>query len=127
METQFVNLELDNGILIFTYKPEIELTLDVVKNAIEARLKFTEGKSYPVLIKYNDIKGINREAREFLSSPEGVKGVIAGALLSNSVFNAFLGNFFIRVTVINPPVPTKLFNDEAKALKWLEQYKDKVL
>ena len=127
LDTKYVILELINGILMFTYKSEFELTLGIAQEIVKTRLEFTRGKMYPVLIKDDGLKGVTKEARDFLSSQEGVKGVKAGALLSSSFFNAFLGNFFLKITFKKPSIPARLFTDREVAIKWLEQFKEKDL
>jgi hypothetical protein len=62
-----------------------------------------------------------RDAREYASSAESIEGVLAGAILTDTSFNAFIANFFIKVT--RPRIPTRIFTREEDALKWLEQFK----
>jgi len=125
LDNEYMHYELIDGILICTYQSGLEITLDVAKNIVRNRLNFTENKSYPVLLNDKGLVSVDKSAREYFASEEGIKGVTAAALVANTVFNTFLGNFFIKVTVIKPPVPTRLFTNEVKAIKWLEQFKEK--
>ncbi|MBN4062187.1 MAG: STAS/SEC14 domain-containing protein [Flavobacteriales bacterium] len=121
LDTKWVRLELKDGILLGTYKSG-PISLEGAKEIVRDRLEFTEGKAYPALINDVGLIGMERDAREYLSN-EGVKGLKAGALVTNSVFSTYFANFFIRVTIVKPKIPARLFTNEDKALKWLQQYK----
>jgi hypothetical protein len=119
LQNQYVDLELKDGILFLTYKKKI--TLEIAKEVVKLRKLFSEGGIYPMLISGTNVAFFEKEARDFLSSAEGVEGVSAGAIIGNSVFHIYLGNFFIKVS--KPSIPAKLFTDREKALKWLEGFK----
>ena len=124
LDTGSVYFEIIDGILKISYKPDLRITYEVAKKIVKHRLTFTKGKSYPGLLEDKGITEFTREAREFFASEEGIKGVTAAALVVNSGFSSFLGNFFMSVTVIKPRVPTRLFTNRDKALKWLAKYKN---
>ena len=121
LETQFVHYKLTNDILFFTYKSGSKITLAIAKEIVKTRLEYINGTAYPTLIKDHGLVSLDKEARDFLSSPEGSLGVTAAALMVHSVFNTFLGNFFLKVT--QPKIPAKIFTDQSKALEWLNTYK----
>ena len=121
LDTPHFNLELIDEILFVTFKGNI--TLAIAKELVQARLEISEGKSYPVFNQGIQLTGMDKDARDYLASDEGRTGVNAGALYVDSVFNYFIGNFFLKVTVNKPKIPTQIFNDKQKALKWLEQFK----
>lgn len=119
--TDEYNLELKDGILFIIYKGHI--TYKMAKEVVENRLQIANGKRLPILVKgtgANRVNNIDKEARDFLSSSAGLQGVKAGAIVSSSVFESFLGNFFIKVS--RPEIPSKLFTNEQEALKWLKYY-----
>lgn len=107
--------------MIGHFKPGINITIEVAHDIVNKRSAFFENKLYPMLIEDRGVIGMTKETRDFFSTKAGTKKIKAGALLLNSVFSTYLGNFFLKVS--NPPVPTKIFTDRAKAIKWLEQYK----
>jgi hypothetical protein len=78
------------------------------------------GQKYAVLIKMKSIKGSTKEARDFLASQIGCDGLIAGAILVDSIVENMLATFFIYLN--KPRIPTKIFKDESKAKEWLELY-----
>lgn len=121
-ENQFMRLELRDGILFGTYKKG-PVTLEMAKEVITNRLNFTNHLDVPILINDSGLTSIDKDARAYLSSDEGVRGLKAGALVTNSIFGRHLANFFIKISVIKPKIPTRLFSTEAEAIEWLKQYR----
>lgn len=119
LDTPHYRIKTDKNILFVTYKGRI--TLAMAKEVVETRFKFTDFKSLPVLVEGISVSAIDKDARDYLSTDEGIKGIKAGAIYVNSTFQSFLGNFFLKVS--NPKIPTKIFTDKESAIKWLEQYK----
>ncbi len=120
--TPYVSLEIKDDILYVTYLPGSVITLDITKDIINKRLEYTDRVPYPLVIMGEGLRSLDKESRDY-SSKQGSEGVLAGALLVNSVYTEFFGNFFLRIT--QPQIPAKLFTNEQEALKWLEQYKPK--
>jgi hypothetical protein len=118
----YVSFEIKNDILYVIYLPGAFITIDIAKDIVKQRIEYTGGDPYAMLITGEGLRAINKEARDYLSA-DGTIGVIAGALLVNSVYTEFFGNFFLRIT--KPEIPAKLFTDKNKALEWLEQFKNK--
>jgi len=122
VQNNFVQFEIINNLLIATYMVDI-ITVSIAKSVVKLRLEYTNRKVYPILIKdYTTIK-INKEAREYLASEEGSKGIEAVAVLTNSIYKLTLMNFFMKV--LPPKMPVKLFSNEKKALQWLNKFKNK--
>ena len=95
----------------------------MAKEVVENRINFTHNKDVPILINDNGLTSIDKDARAYLSSDDGIKGLKAGALVTNSIFGRHLANFFIKISVIKPKIPTRLFSDEKEAVKWLKQFR----
>lgn len=121
--TPYVRFEMNNGILYVTYSPDAVITLNIAKEITKQRIEYTNAVPCPLLISYEGLKAFDKESRDYSAAAEGIKGVLAGALLTNSVYTEFFGNFFLRIT--KPEIPAKVFTDKAKALEWLEQFKPK--
>ena len=119
LDTPHCYFELKDGIVFGTYKGKI--TLEAAKMVVRTRLELTEGKSCPVFGQGINVSVIDKDAREYFASDEALKGIKAGAFYVDSVFQSFLLNFAFKIS--KPNVPTKIFNDKKKALKWLGQYK----
>ena len=123
LNEDYGTITIKDEILHFTYKSGVKISLDIAQRIVKDRVQFVHNKSYPSLIKDTGVKGIEKDARDYLSSEECSQGLKAAAFLANSEFFRFLVNFFIKVNVISPKMPVKIFTDESKALLWLEQFK----
>ncbi len=121
-ENEFIAIELIDDIIFIKFKLDT-ITLETAKEIVKHRLEYFEGNDYPVVIDGNNVKSFNKEARTFLSSEDAVKGITISAMVSNSTFNKFLANFFIKIAVIKLKVPTKLFSDKSDAIAWIRQFK----
>ena len=126
VNVDYLSFEIVNGLLICTYKSDLEIDIEIAKEIVRKRLKLIgdENKIYPTLIDGRGLKSIDKKSRDYFSSEEARKGIAAVALLAGSVFTKFIGNFFLKISYDKPTFPTKLFTDETKALQWLEQFKE---
>lgn len=116
-------MEIKNGIMYFTYLEGHTITLDIAKEIVKQRLEYTNKIPYPLLVTYEGLKAMNKQARDYFAAKEGVEGVIAAALVVNSIYTQFFGNMFLRITETS--IPSRLFTNKEEALKWLEQFKPK--
>ena len=119
VETNYIKLGREEGILCGAFVKNIHIDLEKAKECVQTRVDFSQGISYPCLFDMREVRSITKEAREYLAD-EGSKFVKAGALLIGSAVTRALGNIFL--TINRPPVPTKLFTDEKEAKEWLKQY-----
>lgn len=117
-ENDYTRFE-DRGDIIYIWYKDRVFNLEMAKELVAERKKFTQGTPMKAIIFQSGLKGINRDARSYFSSDEAIEGVAAAAILAKNPFERHLANFFIGITVIRPKVPTKLFSDEQEALKWL--------
>lgn len=83
----------------------------------------TGEKEYPALVDSSGVKSFTKEARDYLSSDVGRIGVKATAIIAAGYMGSTIANFFLKVTVGKPIVPTKLFSDRKKALAWLGKFR----
>ena len=122
--TPLADFEIKDGILYVTYKKHAIINLEGAKEVVRARSQYADNKPYPFLVIDDGVKTMDKAARDYFSDPNtGLKGVLAGALVLNSVYSEFLGNFYLKIT--KPIIPTKIFSDKEKAIKWLQQYTNK--
>lgn len=117
-ENSQIHMVVEDGILIATYKAGLKMTIDDARHIVNERLKLLDGKSLPVLIIDSGVVSMDKSARDFLSSDEGIGGLSAAAIIENSLFSKMLINFFLRLT--NPKIQVKAFNNKTEALKWLK-------
>lgn len=106
---------------IFKLKPfeGVELDIDDVKEMRRVYLEFSKGKPFAVLLDASENFIPNEEARALLASKEYTDKRVAAAFVTTTLANRIIGNFFINFN--KPASPTKLFNDEASAFKWLKE------
>jgi 3,4-dihydroxy-2-butanone 4-phosphate synthase len=113
------------GERIYRLKPVegIEMNVDDVRQAREIYLKLSAGQFFSVLLDATGSFTISDEARALIASKEYSVQRKAAALVTPGLVNRLVGNFFIQFN--KPGSPTKLFNDEASALAWLEEQMNK--
>lgn len=101
------------------YADDLHVTMEVARSVVDARIVFSKGKRYPVLVDMKGVKSSTGAARKYLATT-GATLVTVGALITGSALNKTIGNLFLKIDM--PPVPTKLFTNEEKARAWLRQY-----
>ncbi|MGG9964087.1 hypothetical protein [Ferruginibacter sp. SUN106] len=119
-DNSYVYLHTNKGILIGSYMQKLHISLPIAKEIVRARMAFTQGQQWPVMIIGHEIVSISKPAREYLASPEATQGLIATAIVVQSEFHRIIGNFFISVNKTSMPV--KIFSNVQKAEKWLAQF-----
>lgn len=124
--TDFINLSIQDDILVVIYKKG-PITLDIAKELVEVRLDFCKGKSYPFLVcdEGIGINGMDREAREFMGHGKSKEGIVAAAFQTNSAFNKYIINFFLKISNKTTHFPTKIFSNKKLAINWLENFVEK--
>lgn len=115
--------EETGDIVFFKYSPKLEIDISVAKEIVTSRLDYTQGKSVYTLIDFSNVKSCTKEARDYMNSPEGgLKGILGGAFLSNSVVATLFINLYLKVS--SPSVPAKFFTSEEDAVWWLKKIKN---
>lgn len=118
-ETPYLKMRREGDIIYCEYTDNLHLTLEIAKVCVHARIYFTGGNSFPLLIDMRGIRSATKEARTYMASI-GAMFLKAGALIIGSAVNRTIGNVFLAID--KPPVPVKLFTDEVKAREWLQQF-----
>ena len=119
VETQFVTLQLIDGILNATYKPSV-IDIEVAKEAVRVRKKYCNDQTFPHLIMDSSVAKLTKDARDYLSSEEATEGIAAAAIITNSIFKQTMINFWITVT--RPKIPVRLFIKKSDAAEWLKDW-----
>ncbi len=123
VENSYLRLHIKkDGILYAEYAQDLKVTLEIAKECIAMRLRFTEDRFYPCLANVSGIVSTSKEAREYFASEEALRGFKALAILTHSTISKIIGNFYINFD--KPGVPSKIFNSEKTALKWLKQFQE---
>ncbi len=110
---------LGNSIIRIVFFNGADINLHDAEVIHENLIRLSEGKSYCTLLDAQHQFTTSSEAREFVAKKES--GRIAFAIVTNSIANRLVGNFFIQFN--KPIVPTKLFSEEGAAIKWLQEQK----
>jgi hypothetical protein len=123
LDTSAVFFEIDNGILIATYHPQVKtISLKLAKEIVADRLSFIENKAMPTLVLNHGIIKMDKDARDFLSSESGIEGIKCAAILVNSNFTSLTVTFFLKIT--KPKLLVKTFTQKKEALLWLTTFID---
>jgi len=119
-ETPYVRYEVREGLLIATYKEGVRIDLAVARQIVADRLALSGGRPMVALVYNLGVISMDKEARDFLSSPSGNQGLRAGAIVLDNAFNIALSDFFL--TVNRPNIPSRIFRETAEALAWLQPF-----
>ncbi len=111
-----------DGILHSTVHPGRSLTLDDARAGVDAYVRVAGGVRRPVLINLENMAHASLEARSYyVNSPATAEWFSAVALVvQHTPIARFLADHF--ATLMKPPFPVRLFEDETTALAWLGQY-----
>ena len=123
LDSRYVYLELHDDLLIGTYKKGLKINLEIAKEIVRAWQDFTEHKPVLQLVYNAGVVSMDKKARDYLSSDEAVGKIIAGAIVLDSPFGSFLGNFYLSVS--KPKIPARIFSKTENALKWLDKFRTK--
>ena len=121
LDTPYVHYELQDDLLICTYKKGSRLNLDKAKEIVKTRLEFVDYKPTVLLVYNQGVVSMDKKAREYLSTGDGVKGVVAAAIVVASPFTSFMANFFVSVN--KPKMPVRVFSNANDSLKWLQKFR----
>lgn len=114
--------EEDEDLIFIKYAPKLEITLKVAKELVRTRLEYTKNKPHYTIIDFTHVLKVDKDAREYMNQEEnGLKNIVAGAFLSNSIVGIFFINLYLKIN--KPKVPAKFFKTKSDAVKWLLQIK----
>lgn len=119
-ETDYITFSVKNKILVAAYKQGLHINLTMAKEIVQARIHYTNGAKMPSLILSQGVISMDKPTREYLSSEAATQGLLASAIIVNSPFSSFLGNFFLFVN--KPKIPVRIFSSMPIAERWLEQF-----
>ena len=77
----------------------------------------SKGKEIRVLMMADEMAQFDKEAMNFSASDEGLMYTIADAMVVKSTAQRITANLYLRIS--KPKKPSKIFNSEADAVKWL--------
>jgi hypothetical protein len=95
------------------------ISLKDVKEYYAFTHRITGGKPIPALIDGSADFSISEDARAYAAT-EADKMRVATALITHSVATRMIYNLYLRINT--PASPSKVFTDEASAVKWLKTF-----
>ena len=120
---QFTHSEIflrEDGIVEILIKESSFIGRDECVEVVDSYKEILEPKKYPLLHIIEDYVTIDKEAREFAASKEGLMFSKVEAFVINSLAHKILANFYIKVN--RPSVPTRFFRSKEEAEEWLSKY-----
>jgi hypothetical protein len=107
-----------DGIVGMVFAPRIATDLADALAAVEVMAQLTGGRRSPLLVDLHGAGPQDRPARAEFARRDDV--VSAVALVVDTPLSRMLGNFYLSVS--KPLAPTRLFDDEASAVAWLQEF-----
>ena len=118
IETRSAVIHVDEmGIHRATCKAVAQDVNDAKENVAVSK-KLSGGKKVLLYIDIRKLKSQTRECQVYYSGPAGCEVYSAVAILIQSVLSKVIANFFMGLR--RPPIPIRLFTDEAEAFAWLK-------
>jgi hypothetical protein len=108
-----------SGMLCSHAKKSVPVTREYLETEFREIKARSGGKKVCWLGDVTEASAATKEARDF-AAQETPHFVMALALLSSSAMTRMMANIFM--TLKKPPYPTRMFNEEAEAREWLNQY-----
>jgi len=109
---------IENGFIRILVDEEAEITRKDILEINEAKKKLAGNQPHIVLFIAPIHGNVTSEARAAAASKEVCHNAIAKAIVTKSLAQRLVANFFLRFN--KPPVPTKLFSIEKEAMDWLK-------
>jgi hypothetical protein len=85
----------------------------------------SKGRESLVLIVANEVSQFTKEAVEFSVSDEGLRYNIGDALVVKSLTQRITANIYLKLN--KPKKPSKIFNTEKEAVKWLHSLEEELV
>ena len=112
---------IEEGVIEIILLENAEIDLEESKLMQRTSLSVMQEKKFVALIDARATVVVSKESREWGSSAEAQKNMLAQAIIVNSMASRIIGNFIIKFH--KPIAKTALFSDEKHALQWLYEQK----
>jgi hypothetical protein len=116
-ENQELRMEVKDNILYANYKAGLRITLEDAKRFVLQRLEFLKGEEYPIIVLDEGIVSMDKAAREYVVSMEGVQGITSAAFIENTFHSKMLVDFILRIS--NPRIQLMAFANIDDAIEWV--------
>jgi hypothetical protein len=112
-----------DSIIQVEFKPGFISSLDDAKNQLIVFEKLKSKKKCLLLLICKEDNSFTKETREFMSSDSVSNVIKADALVVKGLALKILMNGYLAIN--KPKRPTRLFNTESAAVRWLLRFKEK--
>jgi hypothetical protein len=114
--------QTDSGLVIVRVNDGAHQTLADARDNLACAISETHGRRSPLLIDVRRAGPLDADARHHNSGQTLVEHFTALSLVIDaSPFGRMMGNVYLRIA--KPGIPTRLFADEAEAVRWLSEYR----
>ncbi|MHA7831828.1 MAG: DUF7793 family protein [Flagellimonas sp.] len=115
VENDMASMWLENEILFFSWKKEVDLDLSIAQRIVRDRLQLQQGKDYPVLCNLNGLRSVEKDAWCYLVR-EGSELITAIALVYATPLEYALSQYFMKRM---SSIPTQVFGEQSQAKEFL--------
>jgi hypothetical protein len=107
-----------DGIVQLVWAPRTMVLLEDAIAALDEMAQLTDERRSPLLVDMRDTGPLDRPTRAELTRRNDLQSAVA--LVAGTPLSRMMANFFLRVN--RPLFPTRLFDDEASAIIWLQAF-----
>lgn len=123
-ETDIFRMKINDDLIKeIIVKKNQTLKLKDILETKQLSVEYKPGVKFYVLIEGEENASVSVEAKTAAASEEYSKYTSALALCSNNLYDAIVGNLFLKVN--RPKVPTRFFEKREVALLWLKEKANK--
>jgi hypothetical protein len=120
IDIQFERIK--NNIVITRYLDTRAVTGPVAEEMVRRRKEFTNNEPCKVIIVFPKLSNMDKAGRDYMSSEDAKEGIIASAMVTNSILGRAIINFFLKLNNKDrQDFPSKVFNTEEEAIQWIEE------
>jgi len=113
-------LKIRNDILFTEFLPKTHLTIEDAKEIVKARIRYSDGATYNVIVDLTNVVKVEFAVRKYLASHDGYEGIEKLAIIAKSRLSRMMANFFLKLD--RPVKPTMAFTSIEKAQMWLKGF-----
>jgi hypothetical protein len=120
IDIQFERIK--NNIVITRYLDTRAVTGPVAEEMVRRRKEFTNNEPCKVITVFPKLSNMDKAGRDYMSSEDAKEGIIASAMVTNSILGRAIINFFLKLNNKDrQDFPSKVFNTEEEAIQWIKE------
>lgn len=121
IETTIAHLSYDKSILLINMKPDVEFDEVAYHELFEISNQLTNFEKRHVIIDATCLFNVTSRVRELYAMDENIKYRFSDSFIVTSLPMRLVINFYISIN--KPKIPTKIFDNEKKAIEWVNSLK----